>query len=181
MAESAPTTDDNPTAEERADFVCRRLEQFIRDNRSPDGGMRFRTWQAMARTEIANAVADSELSVEKDDVLTKRLMFVAASSLVTIGFWGIAFSWGRVGYLAAATICILAGLAMFAAALEWRVRKYLKGHTRKSRAKGLGRIEGLNARIRQMERELKKEEQTLEKAIETARQGSRETLGLSDP
>ena len=55
----------NPTAQERADFVTRRLEQFIRDNRTAERGVNFRQWQAMARAEIINAIEDAELDAQK--------------------------------------------------------------------------------------------------------------------
>jgi len=35
----------------------RKLEQFIREGKS-EHGLSFKTWQAMARAEIANAFAD---------------------------------------------------------------------------------------------------------------------------
>lgn len=167
-----------PTPQERADFVARRLEQFIRDNRTADRGVNFRRWQDMARVEITNAIEDTELDNRQDDALTKRFLFVAASSLITIGFWGVAFAWGRAGYLAAATICILAAIALFGAVLEWPLRKTLKRRARRRRGAALGRIEDLNGRIRQMERELRREERALEQAVQTARRSKRETLGL---
>lgn len=167
----AAASSGNPTAQERADFVTRRLEQFIRDNRTIDRGVNFRQWQAMARAEIVNAIEDAELDAQKDDVVTKRLLFIAASSLVTIGFWGVAFAWGQVGYLAAAIVCGLAGLALFGFALEWPIRRAAKRHSRRRRSVALGRIEDLNARIRQMERELKREAKILEERLEMARRG----------
>jgi hypothetical protein len=168
-AQAAAHLPDNPTAQERADFVTRRLEQFIRDNRTIDRGVNFRQWQAMAQAEIVNAIQDAELDAQKDDVVTKRLMFIAAASLVTVGFWGVAFAWGRVGYMSAALICGLAALALFAGALEWPIRRAVKRHARRRRGAALGRIEDLNARIRQMERELKREEKALEERLASAR------------
>jgi hypothetical protein len=159
----------NPTAQERADFVTRRLEQFIRENRTIDRGVNFRKWQAMARMEIINAIEDAELDSQKDDVVTRRLMFIAASSLVTVGFWGVAFAWGRVGYMAVALVCGLAALVLFAGALEWPIRRAVKRHARRRRGVALGRIEDLNARIRQMERELKREVRALERRLASTR------------
>ena len=163
-----------PTPHERADFVARRLEQFIRDNRTVERGVNFRRWQDMARIELANAIEDAELNSRRDDVATKRFLFVAASSLITIGFWGVAFSWGRVGYLAAATICLFAAFGLFAVALEWPLRRTMKRMARRKRGAALGRTEDLNGRIRQMERELRHEAQELEKAVERARKAKGE-------
>ena len=161
--------DGNPTALERADFVARRLEQFIRDNRTIDRGVNIRHWQAMARAEIVNAIEDAEADAQNDEAVTKRLMFIAASSLVTVGFWGVAFAWGRVGYLAVAVVCGLAALALFVGALETPIRRAAKRHARRRRSLGLGRIEDLNGRIRHMERELKREEKILEARLQAAR------------
>ena len=68
-----------PSPEERAHFVVKRLEQFIRDGRTVAQGMSFRQWQAMARIEIANAIIAAENIRQEDDVVTKRFLFVAAS------------------------------------------------------------------------------------------------------
>ena len=108
-----PKLSDNPTPEERAEFVILRLEQFIRDNRTLDKGMSFKIWQSMAKTEIANALAEAETSQQKDDVITKRLLFTTAAAMVTIGFWGTAVSLNRFDYLAGGIICLIAGVFLF--------------------------------------------------------------------
>ena len=105
-----PELTDNPSAEERADYVILRLEQFIREGRTFDEGMSFKIWQAMAKTEIAIAIAEAELDQQKDDVVTKRLLFTFTASLVTIGFWGTAVSLHKVAYLPGAIVVGLAGL-----------------------------------------------------------------------
>lgn len=164
---------DKPTPEERADYVLFRLEQFIRDNRTVAEGVNLRQWQAMAKVEIANAVAAAEMASarEKDDVPTKRLLFVAAAAMVTIGFWGTAVSLHRVGYLVGGIICLVAGLALFAVAGEWRLRRWWKGKRARERAKALARVENLNRRIKLLERELEKEVETLEEAIRKKKAG----------
>jgi len=172
---SGAPVDGSPTPLERADFVARRLEQFIRDNRTIDRGVNFRQWQAMARVEIVNAIEDAQADAQKDDAVTRRLMFIAASSLVTVGFWGVAFAWGRVGYLAVAVVCGLAALALFFGALETPIRRAAKRHARRRRSIGLGRIEDLNGRIRHMERELKREEKILEARLQAARRDQPES------
>ena len=35
----------NPTPHERADLIVRRLENFIREGRTEDGGINFRKWR----------------------------------------------------------------------------------------------------------------------------------------
>ena len=39
-----PELTDDPTPDERAEYVIRRLEQFIRDGRTVDEGMSFKIW-----------------------------------------------------------------------------------------------------------------------------------------
>src|SRR5690606_11164439 len=113
-----PELMENPTPEDRAEYVVLRLEQFIRDGRTIDEGMSFRKWQQMAKVEIANAVAEAEISQQKDDVVTKRLLFVAASAMVTVGFWGTAVSLHQGGHLWGAIVSGTAGFLLMAVACE---------------------------------------------------------------
>ena len=56
----------NPTPHERADLIVRRLENFIREGRTEDGGINFRKWQEMAVLEVANAIRDAEKYLSSD-------------------------------------------------------------------------------------------------------------------
>lgn len=161
----APGEDGHPTPEQRADFVLRRLEQFIRDGRTIAEGMSFKQWQDMARIEIANAIIDAENDHQDDFIVSRRLLFTVASALVTIGFWGALLAFERAHYLIVATICGVAGLWLFAVIGEWRVRKYVKGRRAKKRARVLRRVENLTGRIRKMEIELKDEVKRMEELI----------------
>jgi uncharacterized protein YlxW (UPF0749 family) len=160
-----PVLGENPTPEERADYLVKRMEQFIREGSTVAEGMSFRQWQAMAKVEIANVIADAENSVQKDDVVTKRLLFVAAAAMITIGFWGTAVSLHKVGYLAAAIVCGISGLVLLGVAGEWRFRKWDKRRRAKKRTKTLARVEDLNRRIKKLERELEDEAEGLEKEL----------------
>ncbi len=155
----------NPSPEERADFVIRRLEQFIRDGRTIAEGMSFKQWQEMARVEVSKAIIDAENSVQRDDVVTKRLLFCIASAFVTIGFWGTAFAFDKTSYLLTAIVCGLAGFWLMAIAGEWRIRKFVKRRSVDKRAKIMRRVESLTRRIRKMEIELKDEAKVLEKVL----------------
>ncbi len=163
--QEAPGEDGHPTPEQRADFVLRRLEQFIRDGRTIAEGMPFRQWQEMARIEIANAIIGAENDHQDDFIVSRRLLFTVASALVTIGFWGALLAFERAHYLVVAIICVIAGLWLFAVIGEWRVRKYVKGRRAKIRAKTLRRVENLTRRIRKMEIELKDEVKRMEELI----------------
>ncbi len=163
-----PELTDNPSPDERAEYVILRLEQFIRDGRTFDEGMSFKIWQAMAKVEIAIAIAESELGQQKEESVTKRLLFTFAAALVTVGFWGTAVSIHKVGYLVGGIICGLAGLVLLGVAGEWRFRKWKKNRQANKRRKSLARIEGINRRIKRLENDLEKEEKRLEKKIKEA-------------
>ncbi len=162
-----PPTDQkgNPTADERADFVLKRIEQFIRDGRTIGEGMSLKRWQDMARFEISNALLEAENSRQEDDVVTKRLLFTMGAALITIGFWGVVFAFDKADYLVTALISGIAGLWLMAVATEWRFRKFWKARKARKRTQALIRIEGLTRRIKKMERELKKEEKDLKKKL----------------
>ncbi len=164
-----PELSDDPTPDERAEYVMMRLEQFIREGRTFDEGMSFKLWQAMAKTEIAVAVAEAELRHQTEEVVTKRLLFTFAGALVTVGFWGTAVSLHKVGNLVGAIVIGLAGLVLMGVAGEWRFRKWNKGRTAKWRRGTLARVEDLNRRIKRLEHELEKEEKRLGKALKKAR------------
>jgi hypothetical protein len=164
-----PPLKENPTPEERARYVVLRLEQFIREGRTIDEGMSFRQWQAMSESEIATHIAEAENAMQKDDVVTKRLLFTTAAALVTVGFWGTAVSLHKTAYLVGAIVIGAAGLVLLAVAGEWRLRKTVKARQARTRRQRLARIESLNRRIKRMERALEKEEETLEKMIKEKR------------
>ena len=99
----------NPRPEDRADFVVKRLEQFIREGRTIAQGMSLKQWSEMARIEISNAIIDAENCTQKDDVVTKRWLFVCACAMVTVGFWGALLSFGKTDYFTVALVCVGAG------------------------------------------------------------------------
>jgi len=164
-----PELSEHPTPDERAEYVIMRLEQFIRDGRTLDEGMSFKKWQAMARTEIAIAVAEAENSQDHDEINSRRILFIAAAAMITIGFWGTAVSFHDVGHLAAGIICAGAGGVLLFAAGHWRLRKWNNARSSKDRRKRLARIENLNKRIKRLETEMEKEEEVLEEALRKRR------------
>ncbi len=155
--------DGNPTPDERAGFVLKRLEQFIREGRKLDEGMSLRQWEEMAKMEIANALIAAENCRLQDNVVTHRFVISIAAALVTIGFWGTMVAFDKAGYLLTAAISSIAGFWLFAVAVEWRVRKHWKKRQAGKRLRALGRVEDLTRRIRRLERELEKEEKELKK------------------
>ena len=169
-----PELTDDPSPDERAEYVILRLEQFIREGRTFDEGMSFKIWQAMAKVEIAIAIAESELVQQKEESITRRLLFTFAAALVTVGFWGAAVSVHKVGYVVGGIICFVAGLVLMGVAGEWRFRKWNKKRQADKRRKTLARVEDLNRRIKRLENELEKEEKRVldkvKKAVKFAQQ-----------
>lgn len=78
----------NPTPQERADLIVKRLEQFIREGRSDKGGISFKKWQELAVHEVSNAIRDAEQHWRKDQRFVTRGLTIGAASLLTIGVWG---------------------------------------------------------------------------------------------
>jgi len=160
--------DNNPTPDERAEFIMQRLEQFIREGRSVGEGMNLKKWQEMAKVEIANAIAESQIDNQDDDVVTKRLLFTFGASFTTIGFWGGLWAYDQAHYIAVAFLCGAAGLVMIGIAAEWRFRKFWKRRQVGQRQKSLRRCQDLTRRIKKMEFELEKEEKKLKKQLKKA-------------
>jgi hypothetical protein len=158
---------EDPSPDERAEYVILRLEQFIREGRSINEGMSFKTWKSMAKVNIANAITEAELDRQREEVISRRLLSTLAGALVTVGFWGTAFSLQNVGYLAAGIACGLAGLSLMAIAGEWRFRIWNKTRKANNRRKSLVRVESINYQIKRLEGELEKEKKSLNDKIKT--------------
>ena len=161
---------DHPTPKERANFVIIRLEQFIRNGRSLDEGMSFKKWQTMAGNEIATAIAEAENMRGKHESILRRLIFAVASAMVTIGFWGVAASLDNVDQLLAGIICATAGGVLFFSIGVWRFGKWNNRRKTIERGKRMRRIATINARIKQLEIELGKEEDALKATLDERRQ-----------
>ena len=173
----------NPTTEQRAEFIVRELEEFIRKNRTA-GGMSFAEWQDMAKKEIANALIEAEKDYHEHDHLIRRLLISVAAVMVTIGFWGTAMAFDKAHYLVVGTICIIAGLWLFGIVLDWRLRRYFKVKAGEKRRKSLLNIAGLTRRIKRMEKDFEDEAKELEKSIvelaKVKRQKSPERVAIEE-
>ena len=156
---------DGPSPEQQADYLVRRLEQTIRDNRTVRG-MSFATWQAIAREEIVNALRDAERRRVAEQRSTALGLLVAAAALVTIGFWGAVVAVDRAWGAAAALASLGAGVALFVVAVQWAVRRAMAGWMRSARIDRLGRIEDLDRRIKRMEQALQKKADRLKERME---------------
>ena len=160
-----PTLSSASTAEDRADYIVARLERFIREGRKDEQGMSFDRWKQMARSEIAIAVAEAEMSQKHDELHSKRVLFVTAAAMVTIGFWGTVTSLDKLDYLIGGLVCGLAGIVLMLAVGEWRFRSWSEARQARKRREILGRIESLNRRIKRMEKELEAEADDYEELL----------------
>jgi hypothetical protein len=145
----------DPTPQERADYITRKLEQFIREGKS-ERGMSFKTWQAMARAELANAFADIEQrqARRRADLTLRRILIAGAAALVTIGFWGTVMAVDhRYGQIASVLVFV-AGLVLAALALELGLRHAHNRLTLRRRKAGFGKIEDFDRQLKKLEAEI---------------------------
>ncbi len=156
---------DGPTPEQQADYLVRKLEQTIRDNRT-DKGMSFRTWQSIAREEIVNALYDVERRHRRHDKAINRVMVVMAASLVSIGFWGAVVAVDRTYGLVAALVALAAGAAMFFAGAEWGISRLAGDWRGRKRQERLASIEDMDRRIKRMEDSLRKKQKAMQDRME---------------
>lgn len=158
-------TNNGPSPQQQADYLVRKLEQTIRDNRTVKG-MSFRTWQAIAKEEIANALAAAEKRHVKESQTINRLILVVASSLVSIGFWGAVVAVDRAYGAIAAMVSLAAGLALFFVLADFGLKKLGSSWDKSRREERLANIESLDRRIKRMEDALKKKHDQLKERLE---------------
>ena len=163
---SRPDNNAHPSVEQRADYVVKRLEQFIREGRTVAEGMSLKQWMDMARFEIANALMAAENAQHDDEAVFKRVLFTVAASLTTIGFWGVLFAYDKIQYLVVAIIFGITGIILLAIVGEWQLIKYFRRHQARQREKTLHRVEDLTSRIKRMEKELKEESRSMQSKLE---------------
>ena len=140
-----------PSPEERADFVVKRLEEFIREKKSPEG-MNFKHWQALCKAEIASAIAAAMHEQSSGDATLKRVLFVGAAALVTVGFWGMAVSLGRADYQIAGAICFVVGLVFLGFLGEWSYSRWQNKRRHRERMETLIRVGDLDKRLKAIEK-----------------------------
>lgn len=146
---------EGPTPEQKTEYLVRKLEQTIRDNRTVNG-MSFRTWQTIAREEILNAMREHEKRQMRHDQTVNRLILASASALVTIGFWGAMAAVNSTYGGIAAVITLAAGAVLFFVTADWGIKRFSAGYDKHKRIERLAHIEDLDRRIKRMEQEMKK-------------------------
>jgi hypothetical protein len=156
----------DPSPQERADYLVRKLEQFIREGKT-EHGMSFKTWQGMSRAELVNSFADIEARQDRRraDVTIRRMLIVAAAAIVTIGFWGTVMAVDRRYGWVAAVLLVVSGLILAGLALELGLRQALNRLSTRRRKAGFGRIADFDRQLKQLETEIRRQ---VEKAKDKA-------------
>jgi hypothetical protein len=155
---------EGPSPEQQADYLVRKLEQTIRENRTVKG-MSFRTWQAIARDEILNALRAVEKRQRDHDRTVNRLVLATAASLVTIGFWGAMVAVDRSYGGMAAIITLVAGAALLFVAADWGLGRLGAAHSGRKRRERLAGIEDIDRRIKRMEEEMRRKADRLKERM----------------
>lgn len=168
-AGKAPRPPGAPTPDERAEVVVTKLERFIREKRSANAGVSFKSWQAMARQEIADAVRGVEAEQARDSRLLDRLVILGGAALATIGVWGTALAidqapdrvWAAVAIMAGGFVLLWVMGALFVRSPFGRFRD-------ERRRAALGRMADLHRQVRRLENELKARAKKLQKDLDEA-------------
>ncbi|CAA7614093.1 hypothetical protein [Magnetospirillum sp. UT-4] len=156
---------DGPTPDQQADYLVRKLEQTIRDNRTVKG-MSFRTWQTIAREEIVNALKDAERRKVQHDRTLARGMLVGTMAIVSAGFWGAVYTVDKSYGAVAALVAFASGIAVVFALADWGIKRASDGWNREKRVERLANIEDLDRRIKRMEDALRKKEERTKERLE---------------
>lgn len=154
-------------AEERAEVVVTRLERFIRDHRTLTGGVSFRKWQDMAKTEIADLLREIETEQVREGRALERTLMVVGVGLATIGFWGTVLALSMAPDRVIAGVLTLLGgvIALWgigALGLRSPFKRFQTDHTRIT----LDRARMVNRKVSELEHQLKKRKKALEKELD---------------
>lgn len=158
----------DPTAAQRAEYMIRQLENFIREKRT-DKGLSFKTWQTLAHAELSNAFLEHERTLlkTKQDRLGRRILLVGSASVVTIGFWGTVMIADQHFGLLAAAILTAAGAALAFIGGELVTRKLISHYRDTSREKYFNHIRDFDDQVKRLEKhmwlKLKKTKEEAEK------------------
>ena len=111
----------------------------------------------MARAELANSFAEVDrrrIEIQKD-LAMRRLLLVAAFTLVTIGFWGGVMALDKGRDWLAALIMLGAGTILLGYAGDFGIRRLWNRGAAKQRKQRFERIEGFDRQLRQLEAEIR--------------------------
>ena len=157
----------NPTPDERAEMVVKRLEMFIRENRTEQGGMSFRKWQDLARAEIVAAILEDERDWRKDDSFMTKLYAATAAAVVTIGMWGTVMAFlNSKSHTIEGVILFGGGMALCAVAGSYGTWKAFKRFRKNRRDERMDRVRTMDTKLKHLDRDLEKRVKDMESAVE---------------
>lgn len=166
---------ENPTPQERGSVIVKRLEQYIREGRTDQGGIPFRRWQELAVFETTNAILDAEKHWRKDHRFIDRGLMVGASALVTVGVWGtVLATQSAPDRQTAAVILIIAGAVLFGLLALWGIKRVDRFYQSGRRREHLRRVIDFDRQLEQLDRDLEKRLKDLEETLDEMTNG---TLG----
>jgi len=157
----------NPTPDERAELVVKRLEMFIRENRTEHGGMSFKKWQDLAQAEIVAALLEDEADWRRDDSFMTKLYAATAAALVTIGMWGTVMAFlNSKNHTIEGVMLFGGGMALLAIATSFGTWQAFKRFKKNRRDERLKRVRSMDAKLKQLDRDLEKRVKDMEGAVE---------------
>lgn len=163
----------NPTPEERAHVIVMRLEQFIRDGRTEEGGIPFRKWQELAVHEVDNAIRDAEKHWRADNRFIDRGLLLGASGLLTVGVWGTVLAFQAApDRQTAALILLVAGAVLFAILGAWGIKRLDKFHQMGRRRDHFRRVFNFDRQLAQLDVDLEKRLKELEETLDEMSKGA---------
>jgi hypothetical protein len=130
--------------------VVTKLERFIREGRSASAGVSFKSWQGMAKAEIAAALKATEGQEARAGRTIDRLILLGGAALSTIGVWGTALAVDQApDRVVAAVLILLGGLVLL-----WIGAPFGRLRDAHRRA-ALKRVDDLHRQVRRLEVDLK--------------------------
>ena len=150
-------SDTKPTARQRGELIVKRLENFIRESQSSNGGVSYTRWQEMAIKEFTNAILDSQRNFRTENQFITRVILVSAVAIITIGFWGAIVAAG-VSYdrQIIGLMLLGAGSILFLTAVFWGLRKFSNRFIMIKRQKLFRQIYSFDQQLMQLDIDLKK-------------------------
>ena len=162
----------NPTPHERADLIVKRLEQFIREGGTEQGGVAFKKWQELAVDEVSNAIRDAEKHWRADQRFVTRGLTIGAATLLTIGIWGtILAADAAPDRQTAALILIIAGGLMLTVLGFWGVRRLDNYYQVSRRRDHITRVWNFDRQLAQLDKDLENRLKELEESLEEMAKG----------
>ncbi len=148
----------DPTPEQRADMVIKKLEKVIKDSKESSaankGGMSYRKWQNEARKEIISAILNAERCQSYKSNFFNRFLMLVGATTASLGFLGAIVAYGQTGRSLVAAVCVALGIIFIVMGFEWLTINNVKLYFSQRRDRKLARINDLDRQIKVLEQYL---------------------------